>query len=112
MMLRIMIIMSVLVTWAAACPREITFDDLYGLPKCEGARISPDGRQVVFVLKTTDAQKDSSESHLWIMDVSGDGMRQLTYGRAPIGRRGGRRMGRPFISIESDRYGAGLASTD
>ena len=79
-MLRILIIMSVLLTWATTCPREITFDDLYGLPKCEGVRISPDGRQVVFVLKTTDAQKDSSESHLWIMDVSGDGMRQLTYG--------------------------------
>lgn len=60
--------------------REITFDDLYGLPCIGGVRISPDGKSILFALKTSDLTEDTRETHIWIMNSNGSDLRQLTYG--------------------------------
>ncbi|HUV29980.1 MAG TPA: S9 family peptidase [Acidobacteriota bacterium] len=74
----------ILLIGVIACPglsaRTITFDDLYGLPRCEDVQISPDGERVVFVLNTADLGNNTSQSHLWIMSDVGDDLRQLTFG--------------------------------
>jgi dipeptidyl aminopeptidase/acylaminoacyl peptidase len=42
--------------------------------------ISPDGRQIVFARTWTDKMKDQSRSNLWIVDVDGTRVRELTRG--------------------------------
>jgi dipeptidyl aminopeptidase/acylaminoacyl peptidase len=60
--------------------RNITFDDLYSLPRCGDAQISPDGEFVVFTKKTNDLDSNTSETHLWIMGGDGSAIKQLTDG--------------------------------
>jgi dipeptidyl aminopeptidase/acylaminoacyl peptidase len=65
---------------ASAGTRPVTFDDLYGMPRCADARISPNGEQIVFVLTTTDPRANTSENHIWLMNTDGSNQRQLTQG--------------------------------
>jgi dipeptidyl aminopeptidase/acylaminoacyl peptidase len=44
------------------------------------AAISPDGRQIVFARTWIDKMKDQSRSNLWIVDVDGARVRELTRG--------------------------------
>jgi dipeptidyl aminopeptidase/acylaminoacyl peptidase len=67
---------SIPFTHAAA--RHITFDDLYSIPRPHSPQISPEGKQVVFVLRTTNWQEEHYESHLWLMRVDGANQRQIT----------------------------------
>jgi dipeptidyl aminopeptidase/acylaminoacyl peptidase len=64
----------------SALARPITFDDLYGLPRCGEAQISPDGKRIVFVLTTADLKSNTRANHLWLMNADGSGQRQLTQG--------------------------------
>ncbi len=58
----------------------ITFDDLYSLPRISDPQISPDSRQIAFVLGKRDVKTGGSESHIWIMNSDGSDLRQLTNG--------------------------------
>jgi dipeptidyl aminopeptidase/acylaminoacyl peptidase len=58
----------------------ITFDDLYSVPKISDVQISPDSRQVAFVLRTTDIETGESESNIWVVNSDGSDLRQLTNG--------------------------------
>ena len=60
--------------------RKITINDLYSIPSCSDPRISPDGKQVVFGLHTSDPSTNEEQDHLWIMNSDGSESRQLTYG--------------------------------
>ncbi len=57
----------------------ITFEDLYSVPRPHSLQVSPDGEQVVFVLRTTNWEKERYESHLWLMHADGADQRQITY---------------------------------
>lgn len=73
-------LLALLVVAAPAFARHITFDDLYGLSRSASPAISPDGKRIVFVLRTSDPKANERESHLWIMDADGTNQRQLTFG--------------------------------
>jgi dipeptidyl aminopeptidase/acylaminoacyl peptidase len=60
--------------------REITFDDLYGIPGFGGVQISPDGEKIIFTLNTNNLDENKRENHLWIMNSDGSDIRQLTDG--------------------------------
>lgn len=73
-------LLALLVLATPSLARHITFDDLYGLPRCTGPAVSPDGKRIVFVLHTSDPKANDRQSHLWIMDADGSNQRQLTFG--------------------------------
>ncbi len=62
--------------------RNITFDDLYGLPTCSDPQISPDGRRIVFVLRTNDLTAHTRHSQLWMINADGTGLGQMTHDSA------------------------------
>ncbi len=63
---------------AAAEPRPFTVNDLVNLRRASEPQVSPDGRQVVFVLRTTDLEANRGRTHLWTVATDGTGLRQLT----------------------------------
>jgi dipeptidyl aminopeptidase/acylaminoacyl peptidase len=58
--------------------RPITFDDLMGIKRLGDPQVSPDGRWIAYVVTVYDKAKNSSNSDLWILPVTGGEPRQLT----------------------------------
>jgi dipeptidyl aminopeptidase/acylaminoacyl peptidase len=72
-----------------AGPHFPTSEDLRHVKAMGGPQLSPDGKQVLFVV--TDATADGAKSHIWIVAASGDkdSLRQLTVS-PPADKRGER----------------------
>lgn len=63
--------------------RSIKAEDLYDIEVLSSARISPDGRNVVFSLQRVDVKTEKKYSNLWISGTDGNSAsapRQFTYG--------------------------------
>ena len=76
------ILIMIAVSAASTFGAVITFDDLYSVPKISDPQISPDSRQIAFVLRTTDVETGESESHIWVMNSDGTNLRQMTNGES------------------------------
>ena len=58
--------------------RRLTIDDLTAIAvPCQPA-VSPDGQQVVYVLRTLDADEDRNVDQLWTVPTAGAAPRRLT----------------------------------
>ena len=70
-------------------PHFPTTDDLRHLKAMGGPELSPDGKQVLFVV--TDSTADGAKSHIWVVATNGDkdSLRQLTFS-PPADKRGER----------------------
>ena len=55
--------------------------DIFELEYASNPRISPDGRQVVYVRQSNDIMSDETRSNLWIVDSDGANHRPLLSGR-------------------------------
>ena len=62
----------------AAARRVPTIDDLLNLRSIAGARISPDGRRVLYAVNAADWSADSYVAQLWMVDVATGERRQMT----------------------------------
>src|SRR5215472_13484507 len=73
----------------AAEPHFPTTEDLRHIKGIGGPQLSPDGRQVLFVV--TDSTADGGKSHIWVVAANGDkdSLRQLTFS-PPADKRGER----------------------
>ncbi len=60
----------------------ITFDDLYGIPGIGDVQISPDGKDIAFVVTRTDVATGESSSHIWAIGSDGSNIRQMTNGES------------------------------
>jgi dipeptidyl aminopeptidase/acylaminoacyl peptidase len=60
--------------------RLIRAEDLYQMEIVSGARISPDGKYVVYALQRVDRKKEKKYSNLWIVPTSGGKPRPFTTG--------------------------------
>ena len=60
--------------------RGIAIEDLLRLKFVADPQMSPDGSQVVFTVKTVDAEKNRYLSHLWTVEVATGAARQFTCG--------------------------------
>jgi len=50
-------------------PKPFTPEDAFRLQFIQGARLSPDGRYVVYVISSYDAAKDADKTALWLLDL-------------------------------------------
>jgi dipeptidyl aminopeptidase/acylaminoacyl peptidase len=59
--------------------RPFTPEDILDFRLVADLQISPDGRSVVYAVKTIDRARDRYDSRLWLVEDGGES-RQLTYG--------------------------------
>jgi dipeptidyl aminopeptidase/acylaminoacyl peptidase len=64
----------------AAAARPVTVNDLMGLRSISDVRISPDGRQIAYVVSRPSLEKDEHEAVLYLVSASGGAPARLTYG--------------------------------
>jgi dipeptidyl aminopeptidase/acylaminoacyl peptidase len=58
--------------------RAFTIEDLYRVKNISDLHVSPDGKTVIFVITISDLARAKRNSHIWVMDVNGQNLRQLT----------------------------------
>jgi dipeptidyl aminopeptidase/acylaminoacyl peptidase len=63
-------------TWAGG--RPMTIDDLLAVKSVSDPQISPDGKQVVYVVSELDRVTNKSNSDLWLIAIDGGTPRRLT----------------------------------
>jgi dipeptidyl aminopeptidase/acylaminoacyl peptidase len=63
---------------AAAERRALTAGDLWSVKRPSWLRLSPDGSRLVFAVQEFDLEKNTSVSHLWILETAGGPARRLT----------------------------------
>ncbi|RYZ35765.1 MAG: S9 family peptidase, partial [Myxococcaceae bacterium] len=59
-------------------PRPFNQQDLVTLRRLSAPRVSPDGRQIAFVLRSTDLEANRGRTDLWLVNLDGTNLRQLT----------------------------------
>ncbi len=75
-----MFLSLLLVTQLAAAPakKPFTVHEQVSLRRVSGFSVSPDGRQLAFALRSTDLEANKGRLDLWLVNVDGSGLRQLT----------------------------------
>jgi dipeptidyl aminopeptidase/acylaminoacyl peptidase len=61
-----------------AATHPFSVQDLLAMDRISDPRVSPDGRQVVFVLSRTDLERNRRRTDLWLVGSDGSGLRRLT----------------------------------
>ena len=85
--------LRMLTAWVAAClilgsaaegqtRRAMTLVDLLEVPRLSDPQLSPDGRQVLYVLAEADWKANRTIGHIWRADADGGNTVQLTQGEA------------------------------
>ncbi len=62
----------------AADPHPLNVRDLVMFRRVTEPRPSPDGKRVAFVQRTTDLEANRGRTDIWVVNVDGSGLRQLT----------------------------------
>jgi dipeptidyl aminopeptidase/acylaminoacyl peptidase len=66
----------------AAAPHAFTVHDMLAMQRISEPRVSPDGKRVVFVVRTTDMEENKGRTSLWLVQADGGGPRRLTTAQA------------------------------
>ena len=78
-MIRLLLIaLPVFALFAQPARRPLKLEDLARLRDVRDPQCSPDGHSVAYVVATTDAKEDKSNSHIWVVDYDGQNDRQIT----------------------------------
>ncbi len=64
---------------AQTARRPLKLDDLARFRNVGDPQISPDGKLVAYVVGSTDAKEDKSNSHIWMANIDGSNDRQITF---------------------------------
>ena len=64
---------------AQTARRPLKLDDMTRFRNVNDPQISPDGKWVAYVVNTSDAKDDKSNSHIWMIGIDGDNDRQITF---------------------------------
>lgn len=62
----------------AQLKRAFTIEDLYRVKSVEDPQFSPDGREIAFVVSTSDLKAGTTNSDIFLIDSDGQNLRQLT----------------------------------
>jgi dipeptidyl aminopeptidase/acylaminoacyl peptidase len=57
--------------------RPITFDDLISIKRIGDAQISPDGKQIAYVVAVADKEQNRARRSIWVVSTTGGESRQL-----------------------------------
>jgi Tol biopolymer transport system component len=68
------------VAYAQQKPRLLDKETFMNMESVGNPEISPDGKQIIFTRTWVDKVKDQYRSNLWIVDVDGSRVRELTSG--------------------------------
>ena len=66
-------------TAAQTARRPLKIEDFSRLRNVSDPQISPDGNWVAYVVSSTDAKEDKSNSHIWMVNIDGNNNRQITF---------------------------------
>jgi len=55
-----------------------SIDDMLAMDRVSDPQVSPDGKQIVFVLRKTDLEENKGRTDLWLVGTNGKNLRQLT----------------------------------
>jgi dipeptidyl aminopeptidase/acylaminoacyl peptidase len=66
---------------SAQAKRPMTLVDVLNIPNLTDPQLSPDGRQVAYVLAKADWTENKRISHIWRINADGTGSVQLTSGK-------------------------------
>lgn len=67
--------------WAGTFPRQpVTFENTRAIRTPADARVSPDGRRVVFTLAEWVAEQERPRERIWVVEAEGGEPRPLTFG--------------------------------
>ena len=62
----------------AVSSHPFSIDDMLAMQRISEPRVSPHGKHVVFVVRTTDLQENKGSTDLWLVQADGTRPRQLT----------------------------------
>jgi len=74
---RIVLAFSAVVA-GAQTPHPFSVHDMLAMERISDPQVSPDGRWVAFVVRTTDLEADRGRTDLWLVSSDGANLRQLT----------------------------------
>jgi dipeptidyl aminopeptidase/acylaminoacyl peptidase len=63
---------------AGATSHPFSVHDLLAMQRISEFRVSPDGKWVVFTVRTTDMEENKGKTSLWLVETDGSGLRRLT----------------------------------
>jgi Tol biopolymer transport system component len=75
----VLICFITLSTAVYAQKRAFTIEDLYRVKPISDVHVSPDGKSVVYVVAESDLPRAKRIGHIWMMDIDGTNVRQLTF---------------------------------
>ena len=67
---------------AQTARRPLKLDDMSRFRNVSDPQISPDGQWVAYVVNSTDAKEDKSNSHIWMINIDGSNDRQITFSQS------------------------------
>lgn len=73
----VLILLSAAPTWAEG-PAPLTVDDLLSVRRVSDPQLSPDGRHVAYVVTVIDKDKNTRNSDIWLVPITGGEPKQLT----------------------------------
>ncbi len=56
----------------------LSIHDMLAMERISDPQVSPDGKRIVFVLRTTDLEANRGRTDLWLVGVDGNGLKRLT----------------------------------
>ncbi len=59
-------------------PHPFNVNDLVTMKRISDPQVSPDGRQILFNIRETDMEANKGRTDLWLVDVDGGNLRQIT----------------------------------
>src|ERR1044071_2489717 len=65
------IVLTLLASSSAFAKRGVTPEDYFAFENINDARISPDGKQVAYVVTTVDQKRNRRNASIWIVDIDG-----------------------------------------
>src|SRR4026207_2239341 len=78
--LPLLLVLAFAFSLAAQTARHpLRLDDLTRFRNVNDPQISPDGKWVAYVVGTTNAKDDKSNSHIWMVGIDGSNDRQITF---------------------------------
>ena len=74
------VVLGLTVTVWAQKKRALTFVDALELPSVKDPQLSPDGKQILFVMDGADWKANRRTGHIYRINADGTGQVQLTFG--------------------------------